>query len=139
TEVYLVADQQIGCPRLAQGDDIRRFVARVPSRESFTQQVRFPFGDIWGRHVVVFHRLRLGRASDIDTSGERLESRRADCGELSRRAGEGDDMPRGLGGAGNGDKRIEVTAAALEGEENTHGTPIPINYYCTIAAIFAGS
>jgi hypothetical protein len=45
-------------------------------------------------------------------------------------------VSRGLGGAGDGDERIEVTAAALEGEENTHGA---IAFYIACHHVSASS
>ena len=117
-EVDLVADDEVGPPLGAEGEDAPGPLARVATRKAIAQ------GPILPRGVGLEQGEPPRRAEGVSPRGEAGEPRGRDHRKHHRLAREGDGVARGRGGAGNRDQRLEMAAAAREREEDAHGVPL---------------
>jgi hypothetical protein len=112
SEVDLIAHHDVGPPLGAQRENMAGSIMGRTISEALTQDSILPFGaglEQWQP---------LGRIAGVGPRGDGLETRRPNRREHCRLPGDDYLMTHGFGGAGNGNKWVEVPATTDKGEED---------------------
>jgi hypothetical protein len=113
-EVKLLARDDVGPPPRVEREEVGRSLARDATGEAVADVAHVPL-EVWLGRRQPFRREAFVRAGD-----ERGESGRFDPRRHQGSAGEGDGVTGRRSRTGDGDERLQVPAAAGEGQEDVH-------------------